>query len=514
MDSAQTQFHSVKPRRPQIYSYNPLEDSNFNDATGKLLSKNSSSTIFTAEYNFVGNGVKNVFAYQNDNDYAYVKTDLTAKKVSLYTVTNGVEKEVASGSIVRAYDATDLLQTVRVAYRDGKADVYFDDLLKIENADVSLKAGKIGYLYTGEATFGYTAVSSTAKGLSDAIEPKQSYINIGAQTYLPQGVYECHGSSFTGRSGYLETDATEYGGKRVGLGKMRLANANDKAVYLVDFKESRTGSGKGYYALQMTLNKNMSGKRFGVRVDGSRIYVVTIPEISPTSGDSLVKTFVTELPVEKGVRQISFIGLGDEIEFHSFSFTESTSDTFTYEESLSIAPEKGMQQLSLWRFEGAEGDEVPSLVSREGTRSLVYFGEKGLINYSVECDFRINTDGVYTAGFIVHGQRYSNSAYVTEDYKHMQGYYVALNKRMAKIEKLNYTHTDSNAAAERIELDIGSWNHIRIDVAGNTINVTVTNSAGNAKNLTFTDDIAFSGGRFGFYSAGASTSYKNLKITG
>lgn len=43
---------------------------------------------------------------------------------------------------------------------------------------------------------------------------------------------------------------------------------------------------------------------------------------------------------------------------------------------------------------------------------------------------------------------------------------------------------------------------------------TVTNSAGESKNLAFTDDNAFSGGRFGFYSAGASTSYKNLKIIG
>ncbi len=514
MDSAQTQYHSVKPRRPAIYSYEPATDESFAASAGKLLSSANTSATFTAEYNFVGSGVKSVFAYEDGNNYAYVKTDLTAKKVSLYQVVNGAEKEIASGSIVRSYDAPDLLQTVRVAYRDGKADVYFDDLLKIENAAISLKAGKMGYLYEGEATFGYTAASSTAKGLSDAIEPKLSYINIGAQSYLPQGVYEGHGSSFTGKSGYLETTEAEYGGKHVGLGKMRLANAGDKATYLVDFAKSRTGGNSGYYALQMTLNKNMAGKQFGVRVDGGQIYKVTVPEVNATSGSSLVKTTVVEIPVEAGVRQITFVGLGDTVEFHSFSFTESTSNTFVYEESLATAPEKGMEQLSLWRFEGEEGDETASLVSREGARSLVYFGGKGLINYTVECDFRINAESIYTAGFIIHGQRYSNSAYVTEDYKFMQGYYIALNKRMAKVEKLNYTHTDSNAAAERISLNIGEWNHIRIDVRGNTITATVTAADGTAKTLTFTDDIVFSGGRFGFYSGGASMSYKNLKITG
>lgn len=64
-------------------------------------------------------------------------------------------------------------------------------------------------------------------------------------------------------------------------------------------------------------------------------------------------------------------------------------------------------------------------------------------DYKVECDFRINTESIYTAGFILHGARYSNSAYETEDYRYIQGYYIALNKRMVKVEKLNYTHTDS-----------------------------------------------------------------------
>ena len=80
----------------------------------------------------------------------------------------------------------------------------------------------------------------------------------------------------------------------------------------------------------------------------------------------------------------------------------------------------------------------------------IYFGGKGMLDYTVECDFRINSESIHTAGFIIHGARYSNSAYVTEDYRYIQGYYVALNKRMVKLEKLNYTHTDSNAAAERI----------------------------------------------------------------
>ncbi|MFR1553454.1 MAG: family 43 glycosylhydrolase [Coriobacteriales bacterium] len=513
MDSAQTQFHSVKPKRPKIYSYSPEADENFVKSGEVLLSKEKTASAFTAEYNFTGSGVKCIFGYIDENNYSYVETDLAAKKVRVFSVADGVAAEKGSGDIVRAYDAPDLLQTVRVAYRDGKADVYFDDLLKIENLGLDVGAGKFGY-GGSDATFGYTAASSVAKGLSDAVEPKLSYVNIGAESYLPQGVYEGHGSSFGAGGGYAETDGKEYGGAHAGLGKMRLKNSGDKAVYLVDFAADRTGADTGYYALQMTLNKNQAGKKLGVRVDGGEMFVVEIPKVLPTSGEALVKTTVAEIPVGKGVRQIEFTCLGEAVEFHSFTFTESTGNVFSYEQSLESAPATGMEQLSLWRFEKREGDETASLVSREGARSLAYFGGKGLLDYTVECEFRINEESIYTAGFIIHGARYSNSAYVTEDYKYMQGYYVAFNKRMVKIEKLNYTHTDSNAAAERLSLDVGTWNRVKIEVKGNSIEVLVTNAKGVSEKLSFTDDIVFGGGRFGFYSGGASMSYKNLKITG
>lgn len=514
MDSAQTQYHSVKPKRPKIYSYSPETDDAFVNGNGSLLSKNKTEKIFTVEFNFVGSNVKCVFAYQNQNNYAYVKTDIQGKAVTLYKVENGTERKIAEGSIVRAYDADDLLQTVRVAYREGKADVYFDDLLKISDAEIQLEAGNFGYLWSGDADFEYTAASSVAKGLSDQLEPKQSYINIGAASYLPAGIYENCGSYFGNGSGYYETMDSDYDGKYTGLGSIKLNNAGDTAVYLVDFAEDRTGQDKGYYALYMTLNKSMAGKTFGVRVDGGEMFTVTVPAVSPTSGEDIVKTFIADIPVQAGVRQISFICLDDELQFHSFTFAESTSETFVYESDLSAAPAYGMEQVSLWRFASRNGDERPSLESREGARSLVWFGGSDLHDYTLECDFRINVDSTYTAGFILHGARYSNSAYVSEDYRYIQGYYVALNKRMMRVEKLNYTHTDSGAASQRIELDIMEWHHAKITVSGSALSVTITSADGIAETLLYIDDISFVGGRIGFYSSGASMSYRNLKIEG
>ncbi|MCI8435408.1 MAG: family 43 glycosylhydrolase [Clostridia bacterium] len=514
MDAAQTQYRSVTPKRPQIYSYDPLGDSRFTASDGRLLSNDSTNTVFTAEFNFVGD-TESVFAYRDENNYWSVGVDIAAKKVCLFETVNGVKSERATGSIVRAYDAPNLLKTVRVAYADGLLDVYFDDLLKIENFAATVSAGKFGYMYASESnvSFGYTAASAVAKGLSDKVEPKLSYINIGAESYLPQGVYDGHGSVLRQGSGYAVVDADEYNGAHIGLGKMCLTNAGDTATYLVDFKTGRTGGGSGYYALHMTMNKQNGGKQIGVRVDGGQMFVVTLPQVDPTNGEALIKTYVTDIPVAAGVHQISFTCLGDGVEFHSFTFTESSSEKFSYEQSLESAPANGMEQRTLWRFQKQDGDEKASLVSREGARSLVYFGGKSLVNYTVECDFRINTDSAYTAGFIIGGNRYSDSAYVTEDYRYIQGYYVSFTKRAAKIEKLNYTHTDSNAAAERVSLEIGAWNHVKITVQGSTLSVEIVGGGRNTT-LTFTDSIAFGGGRFGFYSSGASASYRNLRITG
>lgn len=513
MDTAQAQFHSVKPARPFAYSYSPAKSDEFVAENGKILSKKSHGKNFSAEYNFKGNGVKCVFDYKNEQNYGYVICDVTAKTVTLHVVENGTDNQVAQGEIVRSY-GEDVLKTLRISCRDGKADVYFDDLKKISDAPVSVEGGTVGYIYNGESDFGYTAVSNAAKGLSDSLEPKLHYINIGAESYLPAGIIEGHGSSFTGESGYRLTDESEYNGKYTGMGQIKLKNAGDHADFLVDFDQTRNSAESGYYTLYMTLNKNQSGKTFGVRVDGGKILPVKVPSVNPGNGASLIKTAIAQIPIEKGVHEISIVDLGENFAFHSFTFVKSTGKTFNYEQSLTAAPEKGMEQLTLWRFDKQPGDQENSLVSREGVRSLVYFGNAAIENYTVECDFRLNTDSINSAGFIIHGNRYSNSAYITEDYRHIQGYYLSIGKRMVKIEKLNYTHSDGNAAAKRASINIGEWSHVKIEVNGSTLKTTVTAASGESVTLEFTDDFAFSGGRFGFYTSGASASYKNLQISG
>lgn len=496
MDTAQAQYHSVAPKRPAIYSYDPANDSNFTATTGKLLSNAASGKTFTAEFNFVGTAVKCLVGYTDEKNYTYVQTDLTAKKISLCCVKNGVETTVAVGTIVRDYDKADLLQTIRIAYRDGKVDVYFDDLLKIENAETQIPAGKIGYLYSGDMKSGYVACSNVAKGLSDAIEPKLSYINIGAESYLPGDIYAGHGSSFSAGSGFSLVNASDYAGQYMGLGKMALSAKTDKASYLVDFAQD------GRYALQMTFPTAYAGKTIGIRVDGGEMQVVQLPDVNPTDSSPIVKATVVLLNVQKGVREISFYGRGEEISFHSFTFVQSTESGYTYN------PENGLILPDGWTM--ADG----IITTAGGDRSILWLGDDNLQEYTVEGDFRVDAASDFTAGFVLHGSRYSDSQWVEENYWNMQGYYIAMNQDFSRFEKLNYGYSNRNLLHQNFTLEPGSWNHIKIIVSGNHITVTILTEWGSRTSFYFQDSIVLGGGQFGLYTTGASMSFANLMITG
>lgn len=483
MDTAQTQFHSVAPKRPALYSYTPLSDSQFTATNGKLLSNVASGSTFTAEFNFIGNDVKCVINYKDDYNYSYITTNLQAKEIAMYTVTEGVVTKVAIGTIIRDYDAENLLQTIRIAYRNGRADVYFDDLLKIENAAVQLGSGKIGYLYKGSFEAGYTACSNVAKGLSDAIEPKLSYINIGAESYLPSGIYEGHGSVFGSSSGYSTVDKEEYGNQHIGLGKMTLSAKTDKATYLVDF------TGTGHYALQMTFNRKYAGRIIGIRIDGEKMLEVRLPNILPANGSDIVKASVCNLDVTDGIHEVTFYGRGEAFSFHSFTFVENACSAYSYAES---------QELSL-----------PG-----GDRQILWVGDNNLQNYVMECDFRLGGESDATAGFVLHGARYSDSQWVDEFYWSMQGYYISINRQFARIEKLNYSFSDLNAVTQVCTFQQDVWYHAKIIVSGNAVTATITDPANQNITLSFTDSIVLGGGRVGLYTTGQAISFQNITIVG
>ncbi|MFQ7078011.1 MAG: hypothetical protein ACLRSW_08770 [Christensenellaceae bacterium] len=94
---------------------------------------------------------------------------------------SGTLSTVATGTLVNDFDASKL-HTVRVSSRDGKVDVVFDNMTKIDDASLNTSAGKIGYKDFRIRGGGYTAYSNVAMGMSDQREAKQALGTIGAST--------------------------------------------------------------------------------------------------------------------------------------------------------------------------------------------------------------------------------------------------------------------------------------------------------------------------------------------
>lgn len=303
---------SVAPRAPQ---FNEFGVNGKFDKDGKLaLSKTSTGKVFTAEFNFRGDKVKTIVGYENANNYCVVLTDYENHSITLSRVTNGKEAKIAQGELKHDFDPT-ALHSVRVSYADGKADVYFDNLRKIADASIDVKAGKIGYDGQSAEGFdfkevGYTAFSDTARGYGDRVEFKQSGATIGANTYLPEGTYDKLTSCKLGEGSGLNAfrSVKENDKPLNGAWQLKLANKDDFARYATYFREG------GEFEMALTYNAKYAGKRIGIQIDVGKIKTVRLPDIDANNAD-LWKASVATLNIQKGARIVTIYAV-DAVEFY------------------------------------------------------------------------------------------------------------------------------------------------------------------------------------------------------
>ena len=81
--------NSVAPRLPEFASFNASDATKFDLSTGKILSKDATSTTYTAEFNYSGsNNMQAVVSYQDENNYLYVEALLSGNSITLHQVIN------------------------------------------------------------------------------------------------------------------------------------------------------------------------------------------------------------------------------------------------------------------------------------------------------------------------------------------------------------------------------------------------------------------------------------------
>lgn len=484
---------SIKPTAPAFYAVGA--DSEKFDTNGSfLLSKEATKSNFTVEFNLKGNASSTyVFSYVDENNYFDVTVDFDAKKVTLNKTANGTKSEVATGTLVNNF-AADKLHTVRVAARDGIVDVVFDNMTKIDNAQVQVNAGKIGYLNVGNASVGYTAFSNVAMGMSDEMEAKQAAAYIGASNYLHEDVY--NDAYNLGNKSGISTIET---GSLAGTKQLTLGASGDYASYLVNYAEA------GRYGVELVYDSKFGGKKIGFRLDDGKIYSVKLPKIAvEDEEDGFVRTVVFEYDVAKaGIHTFSVYGVGDEVSFAAFRGIRTSGVSPSYEQPLNVYADKGVDYKTLWKI------KYDGHYAKAGTRQLVYFGDNTITDFTLEVEIMFEGNaGVSTAGIIFHAGNYAASS--TDTYKSIQGYYVALNNQYVVLEKLNYIEDSKDLVMSEEEnpFEADKFVPLKIQVRGNAIKVW----SGESLLIDYVDAWGITSGKIGFYTNGAAIVYRNLKI--
>ena len=128
---------------------------------GKMLTKESTEDVYTAEFNLIPQGATIYFSYSNDSNCGRIA--FADNKMSVDIFSGG---KVVAGNTITLPDDTDLsvLQNIRVQQTATHCNVFFDGAQKWEGEAIG--GGKIGY-EADSGTVGYTAFSNLALGNKD-----------------------------------------------------------------------------------------------------------------------------------------------------------------------------------------------------------------------------------------------------------------------------------------------------------------------------------------------------------
>lgn len=483
---------SVTPSLPEFYAAGK-DGEKFEEKGGYLLSRTSAGDDFTAEFNLAGASVSEYVAgYIDDKNYVSVVLDLSAKTIALSRTKSGETKTIATGTLVNDFSA-DALHTVRISNSGNSVDVVFDNMTKIDNAELDIPSGKIGYKSTGESTVGYTAYSNVAMGMSDRREAKQAEGSVGASAYLYENTY----NNATNLSDQSKLTVVESGSSLDGAQELTLGKSGDYVSYLLNF---RTG---GRYALELVYRTADCGKKIGVKLGNGNVIRYTLPEID--TEEKYVKAIIGDAEAEAGVKTLRMENVGSEVRFVSFRFLKTASVTPVYEQSLAAYAEKGVDYKTIWKIK--DGGHY----AKAGTRQLAYFGDNTLTDFTLEVEMKLEgATGTSTAGIVFRAKNYAASSH--DSYTSIQGYYLAVNNNQIVLERLNYADDSKNIGTFVTGNPFATGDvfvPLKIQVRGNTFTVW----SGGTKLIETTDALAFTSGKIGLYTNGAAVVFRNLKIS-
>lgn len=474
--------NNLSPQMPDFSSYN--KEGMQND-----LSNKGTDETFTVEFNAKGNN-KMYFSYIDESNYAYVQMQTgSSDTLVIGRVENGNDTIIQSIKMNNKYDYSKL-HTFRVAHRDGKLRVYFDNMMKIDTVlNKPLSGGKVGY-ESGSA-YSFTGFSNDAFDSSAQKDYKQD--KFLSSTYDEEKSVLDDESIVT-----LERTAKSdgsYNNGLIGQKAVKLHSKGQRASYKIyNFED-------GYYGLDLTISNRSQGKRIGVRIDNGPIETVTIP--NEGFEEDAIKYYVTSFSMAKGTHYITLYYEGDEVEIINGSYYKTTDVEASFENDLSSYMTQGATYVNMWKVkDGAH-------YAMSENRQLIYIGQDTLRNYVAEVDIKFDGNTVANVAGIV-ARADNPSFHATYDTRtSIQGYYCSLNNSTISIQEVNYNKSKEMVADAGANLfESGRYYRLKVEMIGKTCKFYVDDEL----RLTYSSALGPTHGKIGLYTTGAACYYKNLSV--
>ena len=489
-------FDVPKPEGSDFKTYGASELVSKN---GFAVTDKETGDIYTAELNFVGTekGGKVAVGINGDEriEIDYTGTELKATRYK------GESAETLGTAEVLASSRTDAVHTVRVVNGYAVSEIYFDGVLRMR-LDTPLGGGSIGY--SQDITPLSTQFTRDAFGTSDFESVKNLTGSFPAYTYL-----KGENRGFSIKDARVEEDGVRQGEKESTFRSEEYASLllkkGDWVKYLINAPE------EGWYALSATVRSASAGTIFEAIVDGEKIYKMTVPE-SGFNDEEYAEMFAGYFAVgSAGIHTLKirvYSGTLDVINFSTEGDAESVGEI---NESLTTQDSASSVFKNIYgTYAVSEKDGLVTMQNQP--RVALYGGNKGVSDYVLECDVKLNN--YFLSGILFRCKNFAynisaDAGMLFPDAASMDGYLLTFSGSAVRIVKYGWhLGTTETLAMARTTAFAGKEEvHVVLTVKNNCFRVSINGE----EMLNVVDTDAYLSGHWGIFSDKSYMSVKNLK---
>ncbi|MDQ0900685.1 xylan 1,4-beta-xylosidase [Paenibacillus sp. V4I7] len=452
-----------------------------------VVSDSKTEQAFTAEYNFhalstdeSSSHIGVVFAYENERNFMFTDVDSQSHELIVQRVNKGKMVLVGKAQIPKETDLTKL-HTIRVTSVNGKIQVYWDNMHKLE-VDRQSAGGKIGYIYASASKSApamlFTAYSNDAGGSSDYETFKPIPGSIEAVHYLKDK-----------NRGYSDSLANEHRGIAADDGSMAavLPKAGDWLQYPIQVKQA------GTYGIDLDMLPSDAETTIEIAAGAEKKRFI-VPKRNKAD-QTWEQTRIGSMVLKQGYANLKIKVVQGSLSFKTMTF-------YPGDEAFSPIDNVPKGMVGMW---------IPVDGGYE-TRSHEYIktfaGSEDWTDYRMDAEFHFPTIPTSDAGLLIRSVHESYYPHQVQDA--FTGYYASVNQDGLSLKKVNYGKQE---ILKTVPLTIQKDTSYRmnVQVTGNRIRVYWNGSTDPV--LDYHDPKAYTHGKIGLLSNHSDIIFHKVSVS-